>query len=349
MTQADIGGTCPPTRAGVSVGLPVFNGMPDLPNALESLLAQDEHEIEIVISDNASEDGTAAYCQAMARRHPRIRYFRNEVNQGAAANFQRVVDLSTAPYFCWAAHDDVYSPNFVSACREALDQHPEAALCVPARRRVDETGALISIRREPLGLSSADLEARLQAHLWRRGWLTIYGLWRREILTRIGPPLPVWGSDVILLWRALLLAPAETLSEPLADYRVIRGKSADISLSALTGASSRAHFPNTRMLRCLKEASSDLGLSAGDREIAQRVLRRWVLTHHYHELIATDLLAESRRLRGRGANLRAATLLPVAAVLGPRMVFNRIRATRQDGRGTRGGRCGDSDTGIAEG
>jgi len=329
VTQADTGVPCPPTGAGVSIGLPVFNGMPDLPHALESLLAQDVHEIEIVISDNASEDGTAAYCEAMAERDPRVHYFRNEVNQGAAANFQRVVDLSTAPYFCWAAHDDVYSPNFVSACREVLVEHPEAALCVPARRRVDETGALISIRREPLGLSSDDLETRLRAHLWRRGWLTIYGLWRREILTRIGPPPPVWGSDVILLWRALLLAPAETLSEPLADYRVIRGKPADTSLSALTGASSHAHLPNMKMLRCLREASGDLGLSAGDREIAERVLRRWVLTHHYRELIATDLLAESRRLRGRGANLRAATLLPLAAVLGPRMVLNRMRATPQ--------------------
>jgi len=315
--------------AGVSIGLPVFNGMPDLPNALESLLAQDVHEIEIVISDNASTDGTAAYCEAMARRDPRVHYFRNEVNQGAAANFQRVVDLSTAPYFCWAAHDDVYSPNFVSACREVLLEHPEAGLCVPARRRVDETGVLISVRREPRGLASGDLETRLRAHLWRRGWLTIYGLWRREILTRIGPPLPVWGSDVILLWRALLLAPAQTLSEPLADYRIIREKPADTSISALTGASSHAHLPNTKMLRYLKKASDDLGLSARDREIAERVLRRWVLTHHYRELMATDLLVESRRLRARGAELRAAALLPLVAVLGPRMVLNRLRSMRQ--------------------
>jgi glycosyltransferase involved in cell wall biosynthesis len=118
----------------VSIGLPVFNGMPDLPNALESLLAQDAPDIEIVISDNASEDGTAAYCKATAARDSRIRYFRNEANQGAAANFQRVVDLSTAPFFAWAAHDDLYSPSFVSRCLAVLLAHPEAAFCVPARR-----------------------------------------------------------------------------------------------------------------------------------------------------------------------------------------------------------------------
>jgi len=141
--------------------------------------------------------------------------------------------------------------------------------------------------------------------------------------------MPVWGSDVILLWRALLLAPAQTLPEPLADYRVVREKTADASLSALTGEQSYVHFPNTKMLRDLKEASSELGLSAHDMKVAERVLRRWILTHYYRELAATDLLVESRRLQARGATLRAMALLPAAAVLGPRMGLNHIRARRR--------------------
>jgi glycosyltransferase involved in cell wall biosynthesis len=310
----------------VSIGLAVFNGMPDLPTALESLLAQDAPRIEIIISDNASEDDTAAYCQAVAARDPRVRYYRNTANQGAVANFQRVVDLSTAPYFAWAAHDDWYSPTFVSRCLEALIAHPEAGFCVPAHRRVDKTGAMISIRQEPRGLASRDLETRLRAHLWRRGWLTIYGLWRREILTRVGPMQPIWGSDVVFLWRALLLAPAEVLPEALADYRVVREKAADTVMLAATGVSSHVHFPNARMIGDLNRATADLDVSADDLRIATRVLRRWVLTHHYRELIATDFLVESRRLRANRANLRSALLLPPVAVLGPRMGLNRIRA-----------------------
>jgi len=71
---------------------------------------------------------------------------------------------------------------------------------------------------------------------------------------------------------------------------------------------------------------------------ARHVLRRWVLTHHYRELIATDFLVESRRLRSRGANLRAALLLPLVAVLGPRMGLNRIRAIRGAGEVRRSAR-----------
>ena len=138
----------------VSIGLPVFNGIPYLEAALESLLSQDEPNFEIVISDNASQDATEAICRAASKRDSRVRYYRNDANLGAAANFQRVLSLSTAPFFAWAAHDDVYSSNFVSRCLEVLKLRPDAALCVPAHRRVDSNGALLSVRREPAELAS---------------------------------------------------------------------------------------------------------------------------------------------------------------------------------------------------
>ncbi len=299
--------------------------MPDLPRALGSLLAQDESNIEIVISDNASEDGTGEYCRSIAEADERVRYLRNATNIGSAANFQRVVDLSESSYFAWAAHDDWYAPNLISSCLDVLLSNPNSGLCVPARRRVDENRSLISVRYEPEGLSSRDLETRLRAHLWRRGWLTLYGLWRKEMLTRIGPPEPVFGTDVILLWRALLLAPIEVINEPLADYQVIRMKSPDAIMFDMTGKRFDSHFPNASLLRNLKVAIGGLGLNSHDTEVAEAVLRKWMLTHHYHELIATDLLAQSRRARARGSKVRAAALLAPAALLGPRMVLRRAR------------------------
>jgi glycosyltransferase involved in cell wall biosynthesis len=323
-----------PSRSdpAVSVGLPVYNGMPYLPDALASLLAQDESDIEVVISDNASQDGTQEHCRAVAARDPRVRYFRSEVNEGAAANFQRVLSLSTAPYFAWAAHDDVYAPNFLSSCLAGLRARPDCCLCVPAHRRIDESGALISVRIEPLALASRDLETRLRAHLSRRAWLTIYGLWRKEMLELVGPPQPVWGSDVILVWRALLLAPIETIAEPLADYRVFREKTADATVSGLTAAQSRVHFPSTGMVRNLRRAADDLELTAETRLTARRVLRWWVLTHHYRELAFADLWVESRRFRAEGARVRALALLPPMAVLSPRMGLNGIRRAWRDRR-----------------
>ncbi len=124
-----------------------------------------------------------------------------------------------------------------------LDEHPEAGLCTPAHRVIDETGAFVKMSYEPPGLASSDLETRLRAHMWRIGRLTLYGLWRRDVLERIGPPLPIWGSDVVLVWRALLVGPVQTIPRPLNDYRVFREKTVDTTMFGLTATSRAPTLP----------------------------------------------------------------------------------------------------------
>jgi Glycosyltransferases involved in cell wall biogenesis len=71
-------------RPRVSVGLPVFNGEKYLAKALDSLLAQEYEDFELIISDNASTDETGRICEKYARQDGRIRYWRNPSNIGLA-------------------------------------------------------------------------------------------------------------------------------------------------------------------------------------------------------------------------------------------------------------------------
>jgi glycosyltransferase involved in cell wall biosynthesis len=57
----------------VSIGLPVYNGETFLAAAIDSLLAQTFRDFELIISDNASTDGTEAICRDRASRDARIR------------------------------------------------------------------------------------------------------------------------------------------------------------------------------------------------------------------------------------------------------------------------------------
>lgn len=77
----------------VSIGLPVYNGELYVARALESLLAQDLDDFEIVICDNASQDSTAEICTAYAERDPRVRLYSNPHNIGLAGNFNRTFEL----------------------------------------------------------------------------------------------------------------------------------------------------------------------------------------------------------------------------------------------------------------
>ncbi len=126
-----------------TVGIPVYNGERYLTAALDSVRAQDEPDIEILISDNASTDATEEICRAAAREDSRIRYHRQEVNQGGAWNFNHLVDLASTPYFTWAAADDVRRPAFVRRCLEVFaDSDPATVLVYPRTQIIDAAGTI---------------------------------------------------------------------------------------------------------------------------------------------------------------------------------------------------------------
>ena len=63
------------------------------------MVSQSNDNLEIVICDNASTDGTEKICQEYVLRDNRIRFYRNDPNFGAALNYNRTFALSTGKYF----------------------------------------------------------------------------------------------------------------------------------------------------------------------------------------------------------------------------------------------------------
>lgn len=109
----------------VSIGMPVYNGEPFIREAIDSLLAQNFTDFELIISDNASTDGTEAICLEYAAKDMRIQYVRQAKNLGALGNFQFVLDKSVGEYFMWAAADDVRSRNFLESNLFFLRKNPQ--------------------------------------------------------------------------------------------------------------------------------------------------------------------------------------------------------------------------------
>lgn len=97
----------------VTIGMPVYNGADYICDALDSLLAQSFTDFEIIISDNASTDDTEKICRKYVEKDSRIKYLRQETNIGAQPNFEFVLAASSGIYFMWAAHDDIWSKNYL--------------------------------------------------------------------------------------------------------------------------------------------------------------------------------------------------------------------------------------------
>lgn len=113
-----------PLAPKVSIGVPVYNGAATLSAALDSLLRQSFADFEIIISDNASTDRTADICKGYVNQDARVRYVRQSSNIGVELNFKYVLDQARAPYFMWAACDDIRSPEFLEENVRFLDAHP---------------------------------------------------------------------------------------------------------------------------------------------------------------------------------------------------------------------------------
>jgi glycosyltransferase involved in cell wall biosynthesis len=103
-----------------------------LKSAVESVLRQTYDPIELVVSDNASTDGTEAYCRELAAREPRLRYVRQAVNVGLTANYGAVYAAATGTYYMALGDDDHPDPNYVAECVAALES--DGSLVVAAGR-----------------------------------------------------------------------------------------------------------------------------------------------------------------------------------------------------------------------
>jgi len=184
----------------VSIGMPVYNGERFVRQAIDSVLGQTFADFELIISDNASTDDTEKICRAYARRDPRIRYFRNETNIGAARNFNRVFRLSSGEYYKLANADDACAPDLVASCAGVLDRYPEVVLCYAQTTLIDERGAVIREYDDGLDLRSTKVTERFRAAMHGVKLVNVFqGLLRSSAMRKTRLMGSYCGSDVLLL------------------------------------------------------------------------------------------------------------------------------------------------------
>jgi glycosyltransferase involved in cell wall biosynthesis len=200
----------PAVRTGeplVSIGMPVYNGERYMRRALDSLLAQDHRNLELVISENGSADGTPAICREYAARDARVRVHTQPQHVSAIENFKTALELARGEYFMWAAHDDYWYPAFVRKAVDELERHPDAGVAMSAIDVVRENGELQAQYRfagnnDVNNLSRYSTSKRIGES---KLYYFIYGVFRTDLLReamRVAPSVPLW--DMIMMSQIAL-------------------------------------------------------------------------------------------------------------------------------------------------
>ena len=246
----------------VSIGLPVYNAEKRLRQALNSLLAQDYTNFELIISDNGSTDTTERICREYQAWNARIRYIRHTENRGSPWNFAYVAREARGRYFMWAAHDDLWDPSYIRKCYEMLEAHPEAVLCCTEDTICDENGTPIPqwASYKNIGTLGMTPVQRVHELISRMGWFAFYGLIRREALQRISLGINVLGFDVVLMLELLLLGDFAKVNEHLFEKRSpAEGKSQEDYRrdQKIEAAATTTHFTDSAalLLRTVYESS----------------------------------------------------------------------------------------------
>lgn len=213
--------------------MPVYNGGRFLQQALDSLLAQDYGNLELIISDNGSVDGTQAICEVQAATDRRVRYFRSEVNCGPVANFARVLTMARGEYFMWAACDDLWEPTFVRTCVGSLEESPRVSLAFSGVNNIDGNGLPLKEYPRIHDLPSRDNLQRLRNYMLQEEHLgkanLVYGVMRRSAVTAAGGyrrwGAGVWGTDMLTVFGVLVQGDLAIVRETLFHKRLVQSSS----------------------------------------------------------------------------------------------------------------------------
>ncbi|HEY8152724.1 MAG TPA: glycosyltransferase family 2 protein [Myxococcota bacterium] len=243
--------------------VPAFTAAEFIAATLDTLAAQSHPNLEILVSDDASPDGTAAICERYAARDARFRLIRQPRNLGWTGNVNALLGEARGDYFCIAGHDDRLEPGYVERCVAALEANPRAVLAFTDLMLVKADG-----RRELKsyavldGVSDRGRRARRIARRTGAHWIPYRGVFRAPAARAVGGlrrhGAGEFSADWPWLLQLSLLGEFVRIPEPL--YTKIsrpQGLSRDWnrrkrSWSAVTGSAmaavSRAEVPSREKL-----------------------------------------------------------------------------------------------------
>jgi len=197
----------------VSVVMPAYNSERFVRAALQSVLAQRFPDLEVIVIDDGSTDGTVREVRAIRDR--RLQMIHNERNLGIPRTRNRGVEAARGRFIAWMDSDDVAHPERIGRQVSFLEGAPDYALVGSYARWIDAQGRSFGIRRRPL--RCAEIRAQL---LFRSCFTNTSVMVRRTIARRYRYREDYELASDVELWSRLAMEhPVANLPDVLVDHR----------------------------------------------------------------------------------------------------------------------------------
>ena len=201
----------------VSVLMAVRNGVPWVREAAQSVLTQTASDLELIVIDDGSTDGTANVLASIDDARLRVE---RQPPRGLTPSLNRALSLARAPLIARLDADDLAAPERLACQRRFLDAHPDVALLGTGAREVDTGGREVAVVVPP------EEDAAIRHTLIRRNpFIHSSVMARRSVLIDVGgydERLPV-AQDYDLWMRMSRITHLANLPTPLVVRRLLPG------------------------------------------------------------------------------------------------------------------------------
>jgi len=201
----------------IQVFIPLYNDITYFPRALVSVLGQQGVELEVIISDNASTDGSYEHALQIAAGDPRVKVFRNASNIGPIPNLNRFREYVSADYYMVLCSDDALGdPTALCKAQTILDSDSEIVSVYSDMVYIDGNDRKLATRRfRATGVFDAHRALR-NSILSYRNCFGIPLLNRKAACADLRyPEQMTYVADVYLSYRAAERGRVFHIAEPL--------------------------------------------------------------------------------------------------------------------------------------
>lgn len=298
----------------LTVGLNVYNGMPFLPEAVDSLLNQTLQDFELVIVNDGSTDDSAEYLNSLT--DPRVRVIHQE-NGGCSVASNVVIKQCTTPYLARMDADDIAMPDRLQKQLDFMERHPEVGMVGTQT---------VCMGDQSVGKKSIKLPASHEA-IWDALISGHHAMCHPTVMMRTSVIQGIDGywqygeldDDTDMMLRMGEAAKLANLDEPLYRYRVHQG--------SLSGSGMRrVRFSYEYSIELANRRKLGLPSLTPDEYRAERDKRPKVA----HLLDAIDIHARCQyrvaveEIFG-GKSIRGRLRLAWAALCSPRLTVQRLK------------------------
>ena len=164
----------------ITILMSVYNGMPYVRYAIESILQQTFTDFRFLIFDDASTDGTSQLLAQYTFQDNRIKIITNDRRYGLGANLARGVEMTQTPWIARMDADDVAFPNRLELQLKYVEQHPYISVLGGYAIELNSQGQIVSERKVPTS------HQQIKKLIWTCPFIHGTVLLNRESILRVG-------------------------------------------------------------------------------------------------------------------------------------------------------------------